>query len=321
MELSIIFVNWNSVDYLRDCIASIYKYTTDISFEIIIIDNASPAGDAEVLENQFSNITLIKSTENLGFAGANNLGFTKSSGKYILFLNPDTKLISPAINIMLACIRSLPDAGILGCKLLNADLSTQTSCIMKFPTIMNEAFQTEYFRRRWPTRWGIAPLFSGRPQPAKVEVVSGACMLMRRETFETVGMFSDDYFMYAEDIDLCYKTTLANYTNYYTGTASVIHFAGASSAPEWQVVMKMKAVVQFCVKFRGYYYGLAFRTVLGLSAMARIIAISLLYCVRGGSSRHSLRSALGKWGTIVKTLLTTRGAKSVLVPIPKIVSS
>ena len=127
MEVSIIFVNWNSVGYLRDSIASVYKHTANIRFEVIVVDNASPAGDAEIIEREFPHVTLIKSKENLGFAGANNVGFKHSSGKYIVFINPDTQLVSPAINIMLERLRMLPDAGILGCKLLEDQLAASNT--------------------------------------------------------------------------------------------------------------------------------------------------------------------------------------------------
>src|ERR1700722_4521963 len=123
MDLSIISVNWNAVAYLRECIASVYEQTHGVSFEIIVVDNASPQGGVEALKEQFPEIKIVHSQKNLGFAGANNLGFRESSGRYALFLNPDTKLISPAVNIMLDQLKSLPEGGIVGCKLLNTDLS------------------------------------------------------------------------------------------------------------------------------------------------------------------------------------------------------
>src|SRR5665213_104675 len=217
MDLSIIFVNWNSVNYLRDCCASIFEHTHGIAFEIIVVDNASPEGGVDALKEEFRDIVIIKSPENLGFAGANNVGFKKSTGNLILFLNPDTKLLNPAINILLESFKSLPDAGIVGCKLLNADLSVQTSSIMKFPGILTQVLQSDALMRRWPSFpvWNIGPLFSDDVKPAKVEAITGACMMMRREVFERVGMFSEEYFMYAEDVDLCWKVTRAGFSNYY----------------------------------------------------------------------------------------------------------
>src|SRR5690348_16023197 len=127
MDLSIIIVNWNSAEYLRKCIPSIYRWTnSQISLEVVVVDNASPSGDAGSLKENFPEINLIKSSKNLGFAGANNLGFRHSTGDWVLFLNPDTELNSPAIDVMMREMQSLSEGGIAGCKLLNADLSVQT---------------------------------------------------------------------------------------------------------------------------------------------------------------------------------------------------
>ncbi len=299
MDVSIIFVNWNSVDYLQECIPSIRQHTRGLSYEIIVVDNDSPAGDADVIEREFPGITLIKSKENLGFAGANNLGFKQSSGEYILFLNPDTKFISPVINILLKRSQSLPDAGVVGCKLLNRDRSIQTSSIMQFPTIFNELFQFEYLRLRWPSYWGIGPLFSDSLEPAKVEVISGACMLIRRDVFEKVGMFSDEYFMYAEDIDLCYKIGKAGWTNYYVGEAEAIHYAGICSPRIWQLVAKLKSMLRFCEKFYGRSYTRIFRVSLACNAFVRLV---VLYGLSLLQKKESLQLSIVKWTTTLKAL-------------------
>ena len=117
MDLSIIYVNWNSLDYLRESIASVYEHTHDISFEIVVVDNASPERGVDTLKDLFPDVLVTKSSQNLGFAGANNVGFRHSTGEYVLFLNPDTQLIAPSINIMLDHAKARSDAGIVGCKL------------------------------------------------------------------------------------------------------------------------------------------------------------------------------------------------------------
>ena len=310
MDLSIICVNWNSVNYLRECIPSVYEHTQGITFEIIVVDNASPEGGVDALKQEFPDIVLIKSSENLGFAGANNLGFKQSKGKCILFLNPDTKLLNPAINIVLQRLQSLPDAGIVGCKLLNGDLSVQTSSIMRFPGILNQVFQAEYLRLRWPSfpLWNIGPLFSSSAEPAKVEVITGACMMMRREIFEKVGMFSEEYFMYAEDMDLCWKVSRAGFSNYYVGEGRIVHFAGVSSPREWQTIMKMRAELRLCAKFHGRYYAFLFRSVFSMNAAIRLFAVTLLSLFRKGSrSKEASSGASTKYRAILKCLLTTSG--------------
>jgi GT2 family glycosyltransferase len=303
-DVSIICVNWNSLDYLLECIPSIYEHTRGISFEIIVVDNASPLGDVAILKQRFPDITLIQSKENLGFAGANNLGVKHAKGMCVLFLNPDTKLVSPALNTMLRSLHSLPDAGVVGCKLLNSDLSIQTSCIMLYPRILNQFLQVEYLRLRWPRFWGIGALFSENPAPAKVQAISGACMLMRRDVFENVGMFSEDYFMYAEDLDLCYKVERAGFSNYYVGGATIVHYAGKSSAPDWQTVMKLRSDLRFCVKNYGRFYGAIFRITSTLNAVVRLLIIVVLRSLRTDQKRkEALRSAAAKWSAVIKALL------------------
>ncbi len=304
MTLSIVFVNWKSTAYLLDCISSIYEYAPSTEFEIIVVDNASPDQDVDRVHQLFPAVRIIKSSKNLGFGGANNLGAEHARGQFLLFLNPDTKLNSPALDRMLACLKAQPDAGIAGCRLLNGDLTLQTSCIQTFPTILNQALDAEVLRNRWPNwrMWGIAPLYRSESEPVPVEVISGACLMIKRSVFEAIGGFSPEYFMYAEDLDLCYKSHRAGYRNYYVGDATVIHYGGGSSAARSATVMKWKSIVQYLVKNRGRSYALLFRMVMTLVAALRIVLISTLYLLRVlRRSREFSESA--KWKTILQTLL------------------
>jgi GT2 family glycosyltransferase len=310
MDLSIIYVNWNSVNYLRECIASVYEHTRGINFEIIVVDNASPEGGVEAVKEQFPDIVLIKSSENLGFAGANNVGFRQSKGKCVLFLNPDMKVLNPAINIMFERLQSLPHAGIVGCRMHHGDLRVMTNSIMKFPGILNQVFQFEAVRLRWPSfpLWNIGPLFSDSTEPAKVEVITGACMMMRREVFAKVGMFNEEYFMYAEDFDLCWKITKAGFSNYYIPGGDIIHYGGASSPREWQTIMKMRADLRLVANFRGRFYAFLFRSALALNAGIRLFVAAILSSIKkAGPGKDAAQETAGKYRTILKTLLTPSG--------------
>lgn len=306
MELSIIYVNWNSVDYLRESIASVYRHTQDISFEIIVVDNASPESGVDCLKESFPSILLIKSPDNLGFAGANNMGFRASSGEHVLFLNPDTTLTGPAINVMLDRTRSLPDAGITGCRLLNTDLSVQLTAIQKFPTILNQVLDAEYLQLRWPNcpLWSIAPLFLDDVKLLEVEVISGACMLLRRDVFARVEMFSEEYFMYAEDIDLNYKVARAGFTNYYVGDAAIVHHGGSSSrqrADYWATVMKYRAMGRLFRKTHGRLYGCLYRAAIGCVAVVRLVLLALAYPFASVIwDPTAVKFAARKWQSIFK---------------------
>jgi N-acetylglucosaminyl-diphospho-decaprenol L-rhamnosyltransferase len=317
MDVSVIIVNWNSIDYLNECVNSICDQTRGLALEIIVVDNASPAGDAEMLEQRFPQVLAIKSPVNLGFAGANNLGFKRSAGKYVLFLNPDTRLVGPAINVMVQGIQSLPDAGVVGCKLLNTDLSIQTSCIQTFPTILNQLLDSDWIRGRWPTckLWAIGPLFSISSEPSSVEVISGACMLIDRHVFERVGYFSEDYFMYAEDLDLCYKTVRAGYSNYYLSAATVIHHGGKSTNPEYATRMKWKSIPRFYEKYYGLFYASMFRLTMIFAAVARLAVIAMINRFGTASLRSNVRQeSFAKWKLILKTLATSSVSPS---PAPR----
>jgi GT2 family glycosyltransferase len=307
MELSIIIVNWNSLAYLRDCLISVYQHLQDVSFEVIVVDNASPDGDIDSLKPEFPDIALIKSAANLGFAGANNVGFKTSRGEYVLFLNPDTQLVDNAIKTLLEQSKLLPDAGVVGCKLLNTDSSVQTNCIQKFPTIPNQLLDFEYLRLRWPNSslWGIGPLFSESDKPVSVEIISGACMLLKREVFERAGMFTEDYFMYAEDLDLCYKVRRLGLENYYVGNAHIIHHGGRSSnqvtVNHWSVIMRFKAVQLFCAKRQGPLYGWLYRTAMGCVALGRLFLLSLAKLLGSTDSRKlEVKHASSKWFAVLK---------------------
>jgi GT2 family glycosyltransferase len=307
MEISIIIVNWNSVDYLRECLRSIYEFTHNLEFEIIIVDNASPEPDVDELLKDFPAIKIIKSRQNLGFAGANNLGFQHSNGEFALFLNPDTKLVSPAINQLLVKIKSLPDAGVVGCKLLNSNLSIQLSSIQKFPKIWNQVLDIESLQLRWPgcPLWDISPLFSDKPEIFRVEMISGACMLLRRSVFQQVAMFNEEYFMYAEDIDLNFKVHRAGYQNYYVADTSIIHHGGGSSSRQrvnqWKTLMKYRAMRMYYHKMYGRPYEEAYRAAMGLSAAFRLAILGLAYPVGVAFRRkESFLVATDKWKAILK---------------------
>lgn len=307
MDLSIIYVNWNSLDYLRESIASVIEHTHSVAYEIIVVDNASLEPGVDLLKQTFPDVKIIHSENNLGFAGANNLGFRHSTGEFVLFLNPDTKLMAPSIDLLIARHKSLPDAGIVGCKLLNTDLSVQLSSIQTYPTILNQAMDAEYLRLRWPEcpLWKIAPLFSEKVSLMKVEIIPGACMLLRRSVFERIGLFSEEYFMYAEDLDLNYKVKAAGLTNYYVGETAIIHHGGTSSSRQrvshWATIMKYRAMVQLFRKTRGGVYALGYRLAMGAVATGRLMLLGLMSLLGNlVSDRESLNYSREKWKTVLK---------------------
>jgi GT2 family glycosyltransferase len=305
-DLSIIFVNWNSSEYLRACLHSLDPQTRGVALEIIVVDNASLKDDVDQLKQEFPDMQLIKSKTNLGFARANNVGFKQSSGKYILFLNPDTEVLDSAIPKMLERFESLPRAGAIGCKLLNSDMSVQTSCIQRFPTILNQLLDIEALRLRWPAcgLWRIDPLFSDAGEPSETEVISGACLMIAREVFEAVGLFSEDYFMYAEDVDLCFKVYRAGFKNYFVGDARVIHHGGGSSKQKsedrWATLAQRDAIFHFCQKFHGALYAWMYRVGTTVSATGRLLAMVPFSWIGSSAQKQSVLLKKKKWAAVLK---------------------
>ena len=305
MELSIIIVNWNSKDYLRKCLASVVAETRGLEYEIIVIDAASYDGCGTMLREHYPNVRFIQAEKNLGFAWANNQAFAASKGKCVLFLNPDTELRGPAVNILHRALRVLPNAGAVGGKLLNSDGSIQTSCIQSFPTILNQILDVEPLRARFPRSrlWGMAALFGTAQAPEEVEAISGACVMLKRSVFESAGRFSEDYFMYAEDLDLSYQVRRAGFRNYYVPAGVVVHHGGGSSkqsTSDFSVVMMRESVWRFLRKTRGHAYGLSFCAAMLVSSLLRLGMLILVLPVRGMHMNPPVSSSFKKWTAIFR---------------------
>jgi GT2 family glycosyltransferase len=303
-EVSIIIVNWNSAEFVKKCLESVYKYTIDLQCEVIVVDGASYDGCGEMIAREFPQVIFIQSERNMGFGRANNLGVERARASTVLFLNPDTELVGPALSILHRQLETLPLAGAVGAKLLNPDRSVQTSCIQATPTILNQALDSDFFRRLFPNAalWGTRALASEGGKGAEVEMLSGACIMAKRGVFEKVGMFSSDYFMYCEDTDLCYKIRAAGYKNYYIPSATIIHYGGGSSQQsrsQFSNVMMRESIWRFFLKTKGRCYGFGYRGVMMLSALCRL-ALTLASPFRflhgkGAAGDHSAR----KWAAIL----------------------
>lgn len=313
MDLSIIIVNWNSARFSLECIASIRESVRELEYEIIVVDNGSTEDTTAILESVPA-IRLIRSSTNLGFARANNFGFQFSTGKAVLFLNPDTKVLGGAIERTLRALLDTPSAAIAGCRLLNSDRTVQTSCIQKFPTVLNQFTDFEHVRLWFPRipMFGVAPLFDTNPdRVTTVDAVSGAYLLIRRHIFEEVGMFSTDYFMYAEDLDLCHKVARLGWQVCFVGEARVIHYGGQSSKGRengFGDVLTRQAIYHFLAKTRGTGYAITYRVAISCAALARMAAAGLFALVSSDADRRSQSiSVLCKWMRIFRWTVGMEG--------------
>lgn len=302
MDLSIIIVNWNSAEYLRKCIASILATTRDLEFEILVIDSASFDGCGEMLNERFPQVRFIQSDKNLGFARANNTAFKAARGRDLLFLNPDTEIEGAAVGMLYQQLNLLPNAAVVGAKLLNTDGSLQTSCIQAFPSILNQVFDADALRGWHPRSrlWGMKPLFSADSKPTDVDAVSGACLMISRSAFESVGMFSDDYFMYSEDVDLCFKVRRAGWAVYYVPRAVVLHHCGACSSQNrvdvFSGIMMLESRWRFFKKTRPLWYCWLYRMAMFTACVIRISLVLFVWPLPYlGRRTFGVKIVLKKW--------------------------
>lgn len=305
-ELSIIIVNWNSVEPLSVCLNSLCRVGSERDFEIIVVDNASYDGCGERLRAYYPAVKFIQSKENLGFARANNLGANYARGRLLLFLNPDTAVVGSAIHTMAGIFAVRTDAGIVGCRLLNGDLTLQTTCVLAFPTTLNELLDCEVLRKAFPKipLWGTTALLERGPKTIPVQCVSGACLMIRRDVFDQVGRFTPDYFMYVEDRDLCYKVHEAGYTTYFTNSAEVVHFGGSSSdrrtESNFSTVMRQQSILTFMRQHHGIWHAAVYRLATFSAAAGRLFLLAIgRVAARCGVPMPEVRS-FSKWRRIMR---------------------
>ncbi len=232
MDVSVIIVNWNTRDVLRDCLLSVYDQTSEIEYEVIVIDNASIDDSVSMVRAEFPQVYLIENSENRGFAAANNQGMEIAKGQYVLLLNSDTIILDNAISKTLEFAKDRPNASVVGCKVLNPDRTLQPTCFM-FPSVFNRLLFTTYLYKIFPrSRFFGRERMSwwDRKDEQEVDVVTGCFMMVRQEAIKRVGMMDTQFFMYAEEIDWCYRFYKAGWKNLYTPAPQIIHLGNVSAA-------------------------------------------------------------------------------------------
>jgi hypothetical protein len=234
IDLSIIIVSFNVRDLLRACLASIHASTSSqrLCQEIIVVDNASTDGSARMVRQRFPQVRLIANRDNRGFAAANNQGIRESRGRYVLLLNPDTEVLDDALAVMVEFLETHPTFGAAGPQLLYPDGSFQHNAF-RFPGVLQTFFDffplhhrllDSRLNGRYPRAW------YEQGKPFAIDHPLGACLMVRRATIEQVGLLDEDFFMYCEEIDWCWRMHRAGWQIACVPGARVIHHAGASTS-------------------------------------------------------------------------------------------
>lgn len=251
MQLSIIIVSYNVKYYLEQCLCSVLAACKSLSAEIIVIDNASADGSIEYLTAKFSQVIFINNRDNTGFAKANNKALLTATGKYILYLNPDTILPE---DVLLNCVSFLDDhneAGAAGVKMLNGNGSFLPESKRSLPSLTASFFKLSGMAALFPhssffNKYALGNLDENKVH--QVKVLAGAFLISRKEILLSLNGFDEDFFMYGEDIDLSYRIEKAGYKNFYLGNNTIIHFKGESTKSDTTYVKNFYEAMEIFVR-------------------------------------------------------------------------
>jgi len=225
VDISFIIVNWNTREILVNCLNSIYKTVTDIDQEIYVVDNNSTDGSQDAVKNGFPDVKLIENKTNTGFSYANNQALSVMQGRFAVLLNSDAVLREGAIKSLLNFMNNTPRAGIAGVQLLNKDGSRQNS-IDNFPSLETEILNKSILRLIFPCKY---PGKTGNYNaPIEVDSVIGACMIVRKEAMDEVGFLDEDYFIFLEETDWCFRMNKKGWKVYHVPDSRVFHLSGHS---------------------------------------------------------------------------------------------
>lgn len=246
MKLSVIIVNYNVTQLLRNCLLSLQKYIKDVNYEVIVIDNASTDTSWKELIPEFSNIHFISSNINGGFSKANNKAIKTAKGEYVLLLNPDTELEGFYIKELLDFSDSKVKFGCLGVRMHDAEGNFLPESKRSVPDMFN-SFEKLFTNLKKNNSKSYYRNDVGEDAIAEVEVITGAFLLIKRAVYEEIGGLDESYFMYGEDIDLCYTLLRKGYENYYYGKASLLHHKGESTVKDEVYLKRFYGAMQIFI--------------------------------------------------------------------------
>jgi GT2 family glycosyltransferase len=230
-DVSIVIVNYNTKDLILQCLQSIYENTVGVDFEIIVVDNASEDESCASIKEKFPKVILVESKYNLGFGKANNIGAKLASGNFLFLLNSDTLLIENSIKVLKDFLEKSNDQtiGVVGCKLLDKDKKPHIS-YGNFPSIYQEIFEyglLKIFKKYYAEK--LSPSITDKSTEIKnVDYIIGADMFFKKSVFDAVSGFDEDFFLYYEETEICFRLKKLGYKIVWNPNTSIIHYVGSS---------------------------------------------------------------------------------------------
>lgn len=279
MEVSVITVNYNTKELTSAAIKSVYEHTKDVTFEVIVVDNASEDGSQQYFKKQFPHIKLIENNQNYGFGKANNQGMKVAKGKYIFLLNSDAYLIENSLKKLVDYAQK-NEVGMIGPHVLNEDSSTQQS-VGFLPSLL-KVFLWMSFIDDLPGGATLKPYHvdhdSFYEKEHEVGWITGAAMFTSKSLINKVGMFDENIFMYGEDVDWCFRIKKAHYKVLYSPITKLVHIGSGSSKKisKNAILGEYRGIVYFYKKHKGAASLQLLRILLKIGALSRLVIFTVL---------------------------------------------
>lgn len=297
IDLTIVIVSFNTHDLIRDCLSSLDVGCDGVTVETMVVDNASTDGSSEMIRGEFPQVRLLANHLNMGFAAANNVALRLAKGRYVVLLNPDTRVHPGALSKLASFMDRTPSAGYCGPRLVNEDGSHQPSA-RRFPTILSAAYALVGLTRRFPRSRHTLNLHSiqGDTECFRADWLCGACLMVRSDCIRQTGFLDQGFFLYFEETDWCRKMAREAWEGWYVGSAEVVHLGGQSIAHNDNVrPFSGDHPVHWVKSSRRYmrrYYGWSGMVVSELLQIALYVLIWLRHCWRRSlTSRVKTRTA------------------------------
>jgi GT2 family glycosyltransferase len=291
MDLSIVVVNWNTKGLVSRCLDSIYSYLEGAQFEVVVVDNASSDGSADHIRNVYPQVQLIHNEQNVGFSKANNQAIAVTRGRYILLLNSDAFLIDTSLLSLIELMDADPKIGIAGVQLISPNGNAQES-YGDLPNLWKESESLIGFDKlRNPGK--------GREQDCGIVEtgwVGGACFLLRREALQDIGLLDESFFMFSEEVDLCYQAHKTGWKVIHAPCIQVIHIGGGSTGVTAERLLRLyRGKLQYFEKNFGKNQRVILHRLIWLSTLSKAFIYTIL---RGVSANRIQKDTL--WRGVLK---------------------
>ena len=299
-DVTLSITNTNNRELLRRCLETVVQTVKQVRYEVIVVDNASDDGSADMVGESFPQVKLIRNATRLGYGACHNRAIEQALGRYVLILNEDMEILEGAVDTMVREADRIPDLGALGCRILNPDRTLQHSCF-NFPTLTQELFEAIFpYTLIFPNSRIRSRMYWWRhDEPRDVDIVVGCCMLVPKAVIDRIGAFDPAFFVYSEEHDWCRRMKNAGLRVRFIPSAEMIHYGGQTSKRMslHMAMVKLDSQTKFFKKHHGSGQTLALRTIIAFGAAARALGWGALM-IRGGSRETANAKFTENWSSL-----------------------